>query len=360
MDNADNFQWASHPGRTIDAICREKGLSVEQLAAGVELSVADVLQLLIGDLAITPAIAKALAKAVGSSERFWLAREEHYKLCRQRLAANLDATEAAQWLKRLPIKDMQSWGGISKVRKGVDLAVDCLRFFGVASIDEWEDLQKSVIETTQFRTSTKLASDAAAVAAWIRSGELAVADRPVAEWNPALFKERLQAIRLLTTIRDPRVFLPQLQALCAEAGVALAVVRPPAGCRASGATKFLSPTRPLIMFSFRYLRDDAFWFTFFHESGHLLLHGPDRVFIEGQGLVDDQREVEANDFAAEVVIPPSSRKAFDSLSIEARAIIRFAKSIGIAPGLVVGQLQHARRLKWGTALNKLKRKYTWA
>ena len=44
----------------------------------------------------------------------------------------------------------------------------------------------------------------------------------------------------------------------------------------------------MIILSFRYLSDDHFWFTFFHEIGHLLLHKEDLTFIDGEELISSK------------------------------------------------------------------------
>ena len=40
-----------------------------------------------------------------------------------------------------------------------------------------------------------------------------------------------------------------------------------------GITRWLSSDRAIIQMSLRYRTDDQFWFSFFHEDGHVLLHG---------------------------------------------------------------------------------------
>src|SRR6202041_81041 len=93
-------------------------------------------------------------------------------------------------------------------------------------------------------------------------------------------------------------FLHDLKESCAASGVAVAIVRAPNGCRASGAARVLSQEKALIQLSFRYLSDDQFWFTFFHEAGHLLLHGDRGFFVEGINTPTTREEQEANEFAA--------------------------------------------------------------
>jgi len=112
------------------------------------------------------------------------------------------------------------------------------------------------------------------------------------------------------------------------------------------------------MLSFRYLSDDHFWFSFFHEAGHLLLHGGNRIRLEGAGESIKKEEDEANDFAARTLIPVEHHEALQDLQISHREIVRFAGHIGISPGIVVGQLQHKGRIP-RSHLNGLKRRFKW-
>ena len=114
----------------------------------------------------------------------------------------------------------------------------------------------------------------------------------------------------------------------------------------------------MILLSFRHLSDDHFWFTFFHEAGHLLLHGDRPLFIDGEDDVSSAEELEANQFAEETLVPPDRRDEMLALPIKARAIIRFARAIGVSPGIVVGQLQFHKKIR-PNQLNVLRRRYAW-
>ena len=168
----------------------------------------------------------------------------------------------------------------------------------------------------------------------------------------------LPRLRALTRQKDPQVFVPRLRECCAENGVAVSVVRVPTGCRTSGATRFLSTDRALLLLSFRYLTDDHFWFTFFHECGHLLLHGQHELFLEGTATKIAAKEHEANEFAARTLIPVELQSALLALPPDWRQVIRFAKQVGVSPGIVVGQMQHHRKIR-RNQLNSLKRRYSW-
>ena len=113
------------------------------------------------------------------------------------------------------------------------------------------------------------------------------------------------------------------------------------------------------MLSFRYLSDDHFWFTFFHEAAHLILHREKYIFLEGDDRLSSDEEEEANKFAADTLIPPEFQAEMMSLPAETRAVMRFARKVGVSRGIVVGQLQH-RGLLRRNQLNNLKHRYTWS
>lgn len=102
----------------------------------------------------------------------------------------------------------------------------------------------------------------------------------------------------------------------------------------------LTPAKALIQLSLRYRTDDHLWFTFFHEIGHVLRHGKTDLWIEATSLTaDDPREAEADRFSRDVLIPPREAKELPGLKTTGD-VRRFADRIGVAPGIVVGRLQH--------------------
>jgi len=357
MLNSNTFQpnWTSSPGDTIIDILQEKDITLDRFAVQMGTSKEFIEKLIGGDKEITEEISEKLAMVLGASVDFWLRREFQY---REDLV-RLKRVEETSWLKLLPIADMVKFGWIkSEVAKNVSAL---LGYFGVDSITEWHLKYEAEMAQVSFRTSSKYKQQPAAVAAWLRYGEIQSQDIVCKDWNPELFRATLPEIKKLTRVKDPVEFLPKLADLCANCGVAIAIARTPNGCQASGVTKFLTSERALIMLSFRYMKDDHFWFTFFHEAGHLLLHGIKCVFVEeiGKGRLISQEEEEANNFAADQLVPEALRSRMMKIAISnKRSIIGFAAEAGVSPGIIVGQLQHAGRIEYGR-LNTYKRKYSW-
>ncbi len=345
--------WASAPGDTIADILGDRGLSLAEFAQRMGQTPEHARDLLQGRVSITIAIARRLEKVVGASVEFWMSRDFQY---RQDIARLHAANE--EWLTELPVGDMIKFGWLKPVPHPSDEMTACLRFFDVPSVSAWRQAYADLREKVAFRKSPSFDSRLAAVAAWLRRGEIESEVIECSPWDPRRFEEALSSIRSLTREKNPSRFIPELRKLCAASGVALAIVRAPSGCRASGATRFVSLNRALLMLSFRYLSDDQFWFSFFHEAGHLLLHGEKGFFLEGIDTPATIEEQEANDFAERTLVPPNFHRALLDLPADSRKVIRFARRIGVSPGIVVGQLQHYKRIKHNQ-LNRLKRRFKW-
>ena len=346
--------WMSPPGATIQSILRERGISKRQFCKNIELSTKELDHLLDGRVGITIRLARKLSEALGSSVEFWMSRDFQF----QESLANLRKREE-EWVKCMPVRDMVTFGWIEPGTQSSERLESCLKFFGVNSTAAWQQEYGKLQEQVAFRTSGSFESEKAAVAAWLRQGEIEAARVDCADWNPSLLEKNIGYIRSFTRIAKPRRFLPKLLACCASSGVAVAIVRTPTGCRASGAVRFLSPQKALIQLSFRYLADDHFWFTLFHEIGHLLLHKPKGIVLEHMNTPNTPEEDEANEFAANSLVPTEYKQELMQLKANPREVIRFAVRLGVSPGIIVGQLQHLGKLEF-TQLNNLKRRYSWA
>ena len=356
-----NSNWVSVPGETIVDRLDEYAMSTEEFSEMIGKSCSFVNKLIRGHEPITEEIACLLEESIGSSKEFWLSREAQYRKDSIRLEIKSPHEEELDWLKQLPISDMRKYGWVNLSNKKEDKIIECLNFFGVSSIEEWKNTYKSSIELAAFRSSDTFDSNMTSVSAWYRQGEVLSKKIVCAPWNGDLFKKNLIEIRKLTRKKSPKTFLPELKNLCAECGVAIAFVRAPKGCRASGVTRFVSKDRALIILSFRHLSDDHFWFTFFHEAGHLLLHGKGGMHLDdGKAASKDtnREEEEANDFSAKVLIPDEFQSELLSLKTNIETLPRFAKKVGVSSGIIVGQLQHMGILERKDK-NWFKKKFNW-
>ena len=366
MTKSSRFRpnWTSAPGDTIADVLHERGIPSDQFAELMECSIDDVRNLLLGRSTITISMARRLSQVLGASLEFWMSRDFHFREDVKRIHGG-----GQEWLRELPLGDMISFGWLKPPPHPTEEMSACLKYFKVSDISEWYSTYRGIQGMAVFRTSQSFDSRAAPVAAWLRQGEIQADNIECEPWDSLKFRESLPHLRQLTRQKDPAKFIPQLQKVCSECGVAVVIVRCPSGCRASGATRFISSNKAVLQLSFRYLTDDHFWFTFFHEAGHLLLHSETSFFprvlgesgewiVEGLESPESDKEKEANQFAAHTLVPQSFEQQLMTLHIETRSIIRFAHRLGISPGIVVGQLQHRERIGYNQ-FNDLKRRFKW-
>jgi HTH-type transcriptional regulator / antitoxin HigA len=351
-------RWASPPGDTIRDALNEQHVDPQALAKALDLADPEFDAFLAGDIPLTVRRAESLSSTVGGSVEFWMTRDGQYREDRSRV-------EADAWAQRLPIKDMASFGWIaSDPTDWVSQFETCLQFFDVAAPGVWEAEREALREKTRFRSSPSHRADEYAVAAWLRQCEIELSRMPCKAWDREAFADLLPELRPLTRERDPHSFLPRLSSRCAEVGVAVGVVRAPRGCPISGAARQLDNGQPSIALSARHLADDHLWFTFFHEAAHLVMHGPDTLYLDAlepdsaEALSTD--EMQADEFAGTLLIPT---KYEDRLAAARQAPIELktiADEIGVGLGIVIGQLQHRGVLGYKTTLNRLKHRYKWA
>ena len=367
MNKSAEFQphWSSPPGDTIIDILRERGISQSTFSDQMCLSSQQTTELLVGRVTMTIGVARKLSAILGSSVEFWMSRDHQY-----RQHANKLRDEEKRWIRLLPLSDMVKFGWLTPPPLPTEEFKASLDFFGVSSIREWTDQYTDQMEVATFRTSPSFASRFGADAVWLRQGELEAQQIECQPWHPEGFMESLVELRELTREKDPAKFIPALRRICSRNGVAAVIVRAPSGCRSSGATRFVTSEKAILQLSFRFLSDDQFWFTVFHEAGHILLHGERRFFssrlkkqkswiLEGKDVTqEDDEEKEASDFAASILIPPEFQAELSTMPSSHRSVIRFAGKVGVSPGIVVGQLQHAKLIGYDQ-LNGLKRRYEW-
>jgi addiction module HigA family antidote len=349
--------YAIPPGETLQETLDALGMTQVQLAGRTGLTPKTINLIIKGTAPITPATALQLERVLGTPASFWNNREVQYREALARHNETERLHEQIAWLKKIPYQDMAKLEWIKLLPDPAQQLREVLSFFGVATTEQWDAVWASPSAT--FRASPAFAKDPGAVAAWLRKGELQAQAIPTSVYDASKFREALDQARALTK-EPPEVFTQDLVGTCAAAGVAVAFVHELPRLRTSGATRWLSPTKALVQLSLRYKTDDQLWFTFFHEGAHILLHGKRDVFLEGDGKKSD-KEREADRFAADKLIPPQAYKAFvaNRLHFSKASIQRFAADIGVAPGIVVGRLQHDGRLPV-THCNDLKRQFTWA
>lgn len=350
--------YAVPPGRLLKERLEVHGISQAEFARRCARSPKLISEIIAGKAPLEPATALQFERVLGVHADIWLGTEAAYRLLQAREAevrANHTAEEIS-WAEDFPIEDLVNRGMIDSPSSPAAAVPMLLSFFGVASVKAWH--VKYSLANVSYRHSPSFESDMRVLVTWLRLGEFEATRQRVASYNRARFIRSLKEIRGLT-VSPIGEGLKRATELCNQAGVALALVEPFRKTALSGAAWWLSPSAAIIELSARHKSDDHLWFSLFHEAAHLVLHSKRAVFVDGPKSDGAELEVQANEWAADVLCSaPDWYQFVGEASFSEWPVQEFATQQGIAPGIVVGRLQHEGRIPWNR-LNKLKVRLKW-
>lgn len=352
-------EWGVPPGEILVEALQERGMTQAELARRMARPLKTISEIATGKAAITPETAIQLERAVGISASFWNGLEVRYREAVARARATQELEQDVGWLSNFPLADMLRLNLLPPTAAETETLGHLLAFFGVSNPSGWN--QQWGRTTAALRSSRAHRSSPHALAAWLRWGEIEAAKIDARHFNEERFRQVLVEARTLTRLASFGLAVSRLQGSLATAGVALVVVPELSGTRVSGAARWLRPNFALIQLSLRYLADDQFWFSLFHEAGHVLA-GRRRVdYVEDidpnapSGGADEEEA--ANAFARDHLIPPDDYRRFRQTTMfTVEEVRQFAEELGISPGIVVGRLQYDRALP-PSRMNHLKRRY---
>ena len=347
------------PGEILAEEIEVRGMTQRELAARLGRPPQVVNEIIRGKKAITPDTAIGLSRVLGIEASYWMNLEADYQMTLARERSQAAMFEQEQWLSHYPVRDLIKQGWIEAGRDKPSRVRALMSFLGVASIEP-----SLYQEAVGFRITNAAREKISlgALGAWLRQGEL-VADRiETADYDAGAFRGALAEIRNLT-VEPPEKFLPRMETLCATAGVAFCVVQELPKLGANGAARWLNDSKALIQMNIRGKWADVFWFSFFHEAGHLLRHRHQRrIVVDGLDVDPDAAamEAEADEFARDFLIDPEQWRDFSGLGyFGAGDVNEFAHEVGVAPFIVLGRLQKEGLVPYNRFAG-MKRRYKWS
>ncbi|TDE18063.1 HigA family addiction module antitoxin [Dyadobacter psychrotolerans] len=347
MENRYFPQSAPHPGETLKEKLEEMEMGPKEFALRTGKPEKTITAVLKGESSITPDMAVQFENVTRIPAHFWLNHQRGFDEYVARAKQQTVIAEAIDWARSFPIAAMCQQRWLPQMASIEEKTSAMLAFFGFASHAAWEDYYFKQQLKVAFRISLANTNEPYAISAWLRKGELQASELQAEEYVDKSFKEALPEIKKIMS-SHPDNFFSNLQNICLRAGVK--VVHTPCLPKAPivGSTRWINDT-PLIQLSGRYKRNDSFWFTFFHEAGHIILHGKKDIFLEKveYSEKDKEKEKEADEFAVKWTLTEAQeQEILAAAPLRQKDIRDFADKFVTHPAIIIGRLQHKKLIPY--------------
>jgi HTH-type transcriptional regulator/antitoxin HigA len=359
MANFTNYEpnYAIHPGECIVDFVQYRGWNQREFAQRTGLHENTVSNIIKGQDRITLEIAERLARVFGMKTSFFINLQTLYDetLPRQIKAEELEKEEVV--LNKLPYTEMVKLGWLPKTKKLDEKLKNLYGFFGIASLTS---LLKVGVGAIAFRKKEKGNFSVETLALWLRKGELECLNLEISEFDKKKLENSLNKIRGLA-LKPFNEINQELKEILLQCGVILCYTPRLKNSCVNGASRWYG-NNILIQISDSGKKEDIFWFTLFHELGHVLKHlynAKKKSFIDLEDEKKEEKdelEIEADNFAKEVLIPNNLYQDFIKNSFSEYGVKIFAEEIGVDKGIIVGRLCKEELLTFDRG-SKFRRKF---
>lgn len=337
-------EYVIAPGETILELLESNSMTQLDLSYKTGINKKTINEIIKGKASITKSTALKLEYVFNIPASFWNNLESEYRETLERQKDLASIIEEEKYLEEIPYNEMakRNWDCILETRDNVEKVINLRKFFSVASLSFDTDLRRKLA----FRKKENINFSYEALYCWLRYGEIQSNKEDISKFNEDLLREKVIDIRKLVC----NTFLSQLdkiKGILSDCGVSLVFEPHLPKTYVTGVSYKITPDKAIIMLSDRGKKDDILWFTLFHEIAHLIKHGKKEVFIDSDDTEKNEIELEADDFARNILIPENEYNYFIKNNIITEKNIKdFSQSINVSPGIIVGRLQKDKIINW--------------
>ena len=323
------------PGATIREQLELRGMKQKEFAQRMDMSEKHISRLISGHVELTQDVAIRLEAVLGVPANFWNNLEILYREDLARLEAENEMEEEAEFASYFPYNEASKLGWIPEAKSSAEKVRNLRKYFEVAKLNCLGDIG---IPGIAYRKLGRSDGSDYALAIWAQKARLEARKMITDPVDMKGIKKLMPAIRSMT-LTTPNEFCSKIVSLFLEVGVAVVFLPHLKGTYLHGAT-FYDGNKIVMGLTARGTDADRFWFSLFHEVGHIL-----EGHLSNWNEAGDEEKADA--FAKNVLIPDKDYETFlANADLSKDAIVRFANVVGVAPGIVVGRLQKENRIPY--------------
>lgn len=352
MSNLDKYEeYVIAPGETILELLDANCMTQLDLANKTGINKKTINEIIKGKAPITISTALKLEYVFNIPASFWNNLESSYRESLERQKDLQSIKEDVKYLKNIPYLEISKRNWVEKTKNPIEKVINLRKFFSVASLSFDTDLKRKLA----FRKKENENFSIESLYCWLRYGEIEANKVEYPKFDVEKLKSKVNEIRKLAN----KSFLEQylkIQQILFECGVSLIYEPHLPYTYVSGVSYKVNCNKAIIMISDRGKRDDILWFTLFHEIAHLIKHSKKEFFIDEENNEKNNIEIEADDYARNILIPDNIYNNFVKQNyLTEQKIKNFSLENNISTGIIVGRLQKEGKIGWNEFSNLITR-----
>lgn len=344
---------AFHPGYYIKEYIEEIGLTQEDFANRLGTTPKNISYIIRGEQSISIDIANKLSRMSGTSVKYWLNLQNEYDTIVFEIKNLKEINEEREVFKSLKYSYFRDNFDLPDVPGKIDEQIKYVReFLNVSSLTVFKkkdmyvnfrkaDLNQTEINTIKANIMVQIATN------------ISLKEVDIPKYDKKSFLKAIEYA--LTLTKDHKEFYKIIKKEFYKCGVDLIVLPNLLGSKINGASKKIGD-HVMLMVNDRNSNSDSFWFTLFHEIGHII-NGDFGISFEKE---EGKEEENANKFAEDKLIPSKEYDEFiKKRKFTLNSLIEFSNEINRDPGIVLGRLQKDKLISYDDwKFNSLRTKYT--
>ncbi len=357
--NAYISDLAIHPGELIEETLEEISMSQAELANRLGRPTQAINEIIKGKKSITPATAMELEDVLKIPAHIWMGLEAEYQMVKAKQEELKVMEKESTLLSRFPYADLAKAGFVKATRNLLERVDELRRFFAVAQLSRLEHVKayQSAFRVTNHKHITH-----ESIASWIQAGRLSADEIETEIFDKSKLKKLLPELKSCMNM-EVNSAIEECRVLLGSCGVAFVLLSHFKNTGVNGATFWINNReKAVLMMSLRGKNSDIFWFSFFHEIGHILLHNKREIFLENGYDTPElqQQEEEANQFSRDFLIPMKDYEAFVSAgTFTKKSVKEFVNYLNVKTSIVVGRLMYEKVILYSHPLRKEIDKYAF-
>ena len=339
-----------HPGCTLREKLEEMQMSVKEFAVRTTKPEKTINAVLNGTSSLTPDMAIAFEAVTLIPAYLWMNLQREYdEFVARKKREELYCDKATiKWALSFPYEHMGRIGWVRPTTDIKDRIANLLAFFRITSVQAWENYYINQELKVAFKLSLGKTKDPYAISAWLRKGDIdAEIDGVKKTFSAAETKRIIPSI--LALVKDqPEDAVMTLRSICSASGIKLIFTDSIPNAPIRGCARWVNGV-PCIQMTDSPKKNDVFWFSFFHELGHILMHGKKEIFMDEHNSYDSlEKEQEADRFASDILLNRTAEKELLAMqTFDAETVRNFAEQHNTHPGIVSGRLKYLNLIPEG-------------